>query len=103
MSNKNLTILAVVAVFMVLWAVVQSRIANRRTVQADAPAYLIQGLDPADIGTIVLGTGEDSVTLKRRGENFVVAGKDDYPAKTSEVNSLISKCLEIKTTRRRVR
>jgi len=98
MSNKNLTILAVVAVFMVLWAVVQSRIANRRTVQTDAPAYLIQGLDPADIGTIVLGTGEDAVTLKRRGENFVVAGKDNYPAKTSEVNSLISKCLEIKTT-----
>jgi hypothetical protein len=98
MSNKKLTILAVVAAFMVLWAIVQSRVANRRTVQTDEPAYLIQGLDPADVGAIILGTGQDAVTLKRRGENFVVAGKDNYPAKTSEVNELISKCLEIKTT-----
>lgn len=98
MSNKKLTILAVVAVFMVLWAVVQSRIANRRTVRTDEPAYLIQGLDPAAIGAIVMGTGEDTVTLKRLGNGFVVETKDGYPAKTSEVNSLISKCLGIKFT-----
>ncbi|HEC02180.1 MAG TPA: DUF4340 domain-containing protein, partial [Phycisphaerales bacterium] len=98
MSNKKLAILGIVAVFMVLWAVVQSRLANRRTIQSDEIAYLIQGLDPAAIGAIVLGTGDDAVSLKRQGNGFVVASKDDYPAKTSEVNSLISKCLEIKTT-----
>ncbi len=98
MSNKKLTILAGVAVFVVLWAVVQSRLANRRTIRTDEPAYLIQGLDPAGIGAIILGKGEDAVTLKRQGSGFVVASKDGYPARTSEVNSLISKCLEIKTT-----
>lgn len=98
MSNKKLTILAVVAVFMVLWAIVQSRVANRRTIQTDEIAYLIQGLDPTDIGAIILGTGKDAVTLKRQSKSFVVVGKDNYPAKTSEVNSLISKCLEIKFT-----
>ncbi|MHC4116247.1 MAG: DUF4340 domain-containing protein [Planctomycetota bacterium] len=98
MSNKKLTILAVVAVFMVLLAVVQSRMANRRTVRTDEPAYLIQGLDPAGIGAIILGTGEDAVTLKRRGNGFVVETKEGYPTKTSEVNSLISKCLGIKFT-----
>ena len=98
MSNKKLTILAVVAVFMVLWAVVQSRLANRRTIGTDEPAYLIQGLDPAGIGAIVLGKGQEAVSLKRQGNSFVVETKDNYPAKTSEVNSLISKCLEIKTT-----
>lgn len=98
MSNKKLTILAVVAGVMVLWAVVQSRIANRRTVRTSEPAYLIQGLDPASIGAIVLGTGDDVVILKRQGSGFVVGSKDNYPAKTKEVNSLISKCLEIKTT-----
>ena len=97
MSNKKLTILAVVAVFMVLWAVVQSRLANRRTIGTDEPTYLIQGLDPAGIGAIVIGKGQDAVSLKRRGNGFVVETKDNYPAKTSEVNSLISKCLEIKT------
>ncbi len=97
MSNKKLTILAAVAGVMVLWAVVQSRLANRQTIRTDEPAYLIQGLDPAGIGAIVLGKGDDAVTLKRRGNSFVLETKDNYPAKTSEVNSLISKCLEIKT------
>jgi hypothetical protein len=82
---------------MVLWAVVQSRLANRRSTQTNEPAYLIQGLDPALIGAIVLDEGEDKVALKRQGNGFVVETKGGYPAKTSEVNSLISKCLEIKT------
>ncbi|MHC4430712.1 MAG: DUF4340 domain-containing protein [Planctomycetota bacterium] len=97
MSNRKLTILAVVACVMVLWAVVQSRLANRRSTQTNEPAYLIQGLDPALIGAIVLDEGEDKVALKRQGNGFVVETKGGYPAKTSEVNSLISKCLEIKT------
>ncbi len=97
MSNKKLTILAGVAALTVLWAVMQARIVNRRTIRTDETAYLIQGLDPAGIGAIVLGKGEETVTLKRMGNDFVVATKDNYPAKTSEVNSLISKCLEIKT------
>ena len=98
MSNKKLVILAVVAVFMVLWAIVQSRVANRRTIQTDEIAYLIQGLDVDKIGEIILGTGEDKVSFKHQGKGFVVANKDNYPAKTSEVNELISKCLEIKYT-----
>ncbi|KPK44228.1 MAG: hypothetical protein AMJ65_03625 [Phycisphaerae bacterium SG8_4] len=98
MSNKKLTILAVVACVMVLWAMVQSRLANRRPTQTDEPAYLIQGLDPASIGAIVLGEEEETVALRRQGNGFVVETKDGYPAKTSEVNSLISKCLEIKFT-----
>ncbi len=98
MSNKKLTILAVVAGLTVLWAVVQSRVANTRTIQTDEIAYLIQGLRLDKIDAIILGTGEDAVSLKRQGNGFVVASKDDYPAKTSEVNSLISKCMDIKTT-----
>jgi hypothetical protein len=83
---------------MVLWATVQSRVSNRPKAAADGPVYLIQGLDPAGIGSIVLGTGEETVILKRQQGGFVVAGKDNYPAKTSEINSLISKCVEIKTS-----
>jgi len=97
MSNRKLVILGIVAVFMVVWAVFQSRVSNRPRTEADAPAYLIQGLDPADIGNIVFGTGESAVTLKRQGRGFVVANKDDYPAEISEINSLLSKSLEIQT------
>jgi len=58
MSDKKLTLLGIVAVFMVIWAVVQSRVSNRPKVGTDRPAYLIQGLDPADIDSIVLGTAK---------------------------------------------
>jgi hypothetical protein len=97
MSDKKLTILGAVAVLMVLWAVVQSRVSNRARTESGEPAYLIQGLDTDEIGSIVLGTGEEAVTLKRERGRFVVANKDNYPAKTSEINNLLSKCLEIKT------
>ena len=96
MSDKKLTILGIVAVIMVVWAVIQSRVSNRTKAESSEPAYLIQGLDTGEIGSIVLGTGEEAVTLKREQGRFVVANKDNYPAKTSEINSLLSKCLEIK-------
>lgn len=97
MSDKKLTVLGIVAVFMVIWAVVQSRVSNRPKVGTDRPAYLIQGLDPADIDSIVLKTSEETVTLKRQQRGFVVINKDNYPAKTSEINNLITKILEIQT------
>jgi len=95
MSKRNLTILSIVAVLMVLWAVVQSRVSRRHKIEADRPVYLIQGLDPTGIDRIVLGTGEAAVTLKRQKGGFVVVNKDNYPAKTSEINDLLTKCLEI--------
>ena len=97
MSEKKLAILGIVAVFMVVWAVVQSRVSNRPRTSSDTPADLIQGLNPSDIDSIVLGAGESTVTLKRQGKGFVVVNNDNYPAKISEINSLLSKCLEIQT------
>ncbi len=98
MSDKKLTVLGIVAVFMVIWAVVQSRVSSRPKTDMDRQAYLIQGLDPVDIDSIVVGTGEDAVTLKRQQGRFVVVNKDNYPAKASEINNLITKSLEIQTS-----
>jgi len=97
MGNKKLTILAIVAASMIIWAVVQSRISNKPPAQVDTPVYLIQGLDPADIGSIVIGTGENAITLKRQAEHFVVVNKDNYPAVTGEINKLITSCMDIET------
>lgn len=99
MSDRKLTILGIVAVLMVIWAVVQSRISSRPRTQPDAPAYLIQGLDPVHISSIVLGAGENTVTLKRQrqGGRFVVLNKDNYPAKAGEINNLLASCLDIRT------
>lgn len=98
MSNKKLTILGIVAVVMVLWAIMQSSISNRSGTEPTGLAYLIQGFDPSGVDSIVIGTGKAAFTLKRHGNGFVVVDKDNYPAKTSEINSLISKCLEIQTS-----
>jgi hypothetical protein len=98
MSNKKLAILAILAVLIVVWAVVQSRISSGPQVTPESVVYLIQGLDPADIDSIVLGTGDTAVTLKRESGRFVVANKDNYPAEASKINDLLTRCLEIRTT-----
>jgi len=99
MSNKKLTILGLFAVLMAIWAVVQSHISNRAVKRESIePTYLIQGLNPDQIGTIVIGTGKNTLTFKRTNTGFVVTEKDNYPAATERINNLITSCLDIKTT-----
>ena len=98
MSNKSLIILGIITVCMIIWAIVQSRIANVPRVEPNASSNLIQGLNPDDVDTIILGSGDDAVELKRNGDQFVVVSKDNYPAITSEINNLITSCLDIKTS-----
>ena len=81
---------------MIVWAIVQAHIANKPRAEAEKSAFLIQGLDPSNIDSIVLGTGESEVTLKRNGRHFVVTNKDNYTAESADINNLISSCLDIK-------
>ncbi len=96
MSNKKLIILGIIAVCMVTWAVVQAHISNRTRSSLESSAHLIQGLDPSNIDTISLGAGDKEVALKRSGNRFVVANKDNYPAESAAINDLISSCMDIK-------
>lgn len=98
MSNKKLLILGVVAILMVFWAIVQSRISNKSGIEPAGPTYLIQGLDPSDVDEIIIGTGDSAFTLKGMGNGFVVVDRNNYPARTSEINNLITKCLDIQTS-----
>jgi len=97
MSNKKLVVLGIIAIVMVLLAGAQLRISTRRSFAPTGPSYLIQGLDTAEIASIVLGTGDNQVILTRKGNRFVVETKGDYPAKTNEINGVIAACLDIKT------
>ncbi len=81
---------------MVTWATVQAHISNRTRNTLETSAYLLQGLDPSQIDTINLGTGDKEVALKRSGNRFVVVSKDNYPAESGEINSLIASCMDIK-------
>lgn len=98
MSNQTLGKLALVAAVMVVWAVVQSHVSNRSRVEPSGPAYLIQGLDSADISRLEVGQGDDATKIVRQEGRFVVANKANYPADTKQLNDLITKCLDIKTT-----
>jgi hypothetical protein len=82
---------------MTVSAVLVSRVSNRPRVASNEPTYLIQGLDPVDVAKIVVGTGEDAVTLVRRGKRFLVQNKGNYPADVKQINDLITKCLDIRT------
>ncbi|HEX42944.1 MAG TPA: DUF4340 domain-containing protein [Phycisphaerales bacterium] len=97
MNNKNLAILVMVAIIMVAIAVSLSNRVNKPSATA-VEGDLIQGLDPAVIGAIVLGGGDEFTTLRRAGRGFVVAEKDNYPAKLGAINDLLSNCLKVRTT-----
>jgi hypothetical protein len=97
MNNRKLGILAVVAAGMVLLAVVQARLSVNKRAQPSGPAYLIQGLDPAEIDSITIGKGKDPIKIYRQEGRFVVANKSNYPADMKQINDLITKSLDIKT------
>jgi len=97
MSNRNLLILGFTAAAMVVLAVVVAGIGDKPYAKKDQTAYLIQGLDPDQVARITIGKPGEEVILNRRGANFVVANLDNYPARTSEINKLITTCLDIQT------
>jgi hypothetical protein len=101
MSNKNLIILGVIAVLMAVWAVFESSVSKRKGAAGTEKFYLIQGLDTGQIAAVEIISGGKQVTLKHRGEQFVVSEKDNYPALIDSISELIAKCLDIETVERR--
>jgi hypothetical protein len=95
MSNRRLAVLAIFAVFMVLWAVGQSWVSSSRSPLGGslAGSYLV---DTGKIETIVIGRGDSTTRLVRKGNGFVVVNKDNYPAVTSKINDLLTGCLDIR-------
>jgi len=98
MNNRKLGILAVVAAGMVLLAVVQARLSVSKRSRPSGPTYLIQGLESADIDSITIGKGKDPIKICRQEGRYVVANKSNYPADTKQINDLITKALDIKTS-----
>ncbi len=98
MSNRKLMVLSIIAAVMVLLTVTQ-RIHENQVPQRDyvSGSYLIQGLDTPQVSSILIGIGEEAVKLKRKGNGFVVASKENYPAVMSKINKLVRTCLDIRT------
>ncbi|MCH7919273.1 MAG: DUF4340 domain-containing protein [Planctomycetes bacterium] len=97
MSNSRLAILGIVALSTLGIAVQLARSPQHAGRKFDGPSYLIQGLAVEDIFSIELSDSEGKTSLARKGESFVVVDKGRYPADNTQVNDLITTCLDIKT------
>lgn len=97
MTNKKLTLLGIIAAVMVLLVLVQSGKKSVSSVDSDSIKYLIQGLDPSAVQSIYIkGSGSEQADIVKASEGFTVKQLSGYPAKMSEINDLITKCLDIK-------
>jgi len=97
MNNRKLIVLSIVAIVSVFWAAIQARLSRPGTPVSRAGAPLVQGLEPDNIGSIIISAAGNTVTLVRKDNVFVVAEKDDYPAETGKINNLIMSCFDVHT------
>ncbi|MBW8017167.1 MAG: DUF4340 domain-containing protein [Planctomycetes bacterium] len=98
MNNKKLIVLAITALVTTALAIWLSTAGQSPTADPTKPKYLLGNINPSLIDTIVIGTGDEPLTIKRVANRFLVKNKDNYPAKVSEINDLINKCTDIKIT-----
>ncbi|MHC4266071.1 MAG: DUF4340 domain-containing protein [Planctomycetota bacterium] len=97
MSNKNLTILAFLAIVMVFLAALQSHRVNKpQQGEQKASAYLIQGLNMDNVQKISAKTTTDTTILKRVQGRFFITNKENYPVSFPKLNDLITKVLDIR-------
>jgi len=91
-----------VAAITVAWAVIQSQIVHSRAERPQRKAFeesfLIQGLDLASIASIQIGTGDEPLKLVRRGTQFTIATKGDYPADTGKINTLLVNLADLRVS-----
>ncbi|MFA5555319.1 MAG: DUF4340 domain-containing protein [Phycisphaerae bacterium] len=98
MNNKKLTILGLIAAFMLVWAVMQAKIAGRPASPRISSASLIQGLNPDKVRQIEIKAADLSLELRRAGNIFVVPDKDNFPARSDRINELFTQLLDIRMT-----
>ncbi len=97
MSNKKLTILAVVAAVTVVLAAVTSQLSTRKPSASYKNVNLVQGFDTNKIATVILKSEDEETKITLSGGRFVVTNKDNYPALVNEINGLVAEILDIKT------
>lgn len=97
MNNKKLTVLGIIAAIMLTAAIFQTRLINRPPDTSGEVSHLIQGMKTDSIGSIEVKGKSEEVILRRSGNRFVVASKDNYPANADMISDLITVCLDIRS------
>ena len=96
MTNKKLLILGIIAAVMVVAVIIQSTLQDTKITDSGSIRYLLQGLDTSRIASIEIAAADNKATLVKKNSDFTVKELSGYPAKISQVNDLITKCLDIK-------
>ncbi|GEM_PF-3930654 len=115
MSNKQLTILGIVAGGMLVWAILQARWASAPSATSSRAVYLLQGLPLEQTTHIVIGTDlrrdkdrkpaqnldslfesdPNTFTLVRRGRGYVIQEKDGYFVEPEAIRQYLHDCQRI--------
>jgi hypothetical protein len=89
LTDKKVCVLAgLAAVLLVATVVVHSGSLFESAGDFTPGSLLIQGLDPKIVSEISIEKGDDSVTLQRTKDGFVIKQRQGYPASVDKVNGL---------------
>jgi len=94
MKKANGILIGVAAVLLLL-SLTAYHYRHSQAERFDRGRRLFQSLDPDEVETIVVSKGDETVTLKRKGEEYVVEEAHGYPAKNEAVNRLFKTLFEI--------
>lgn len=89
------SLLGVVALGLVGLSLLSYKVSTHRAERFERGQKFLTQLNPDNIATVEITKSKDTVVLRRSDDQFVVASKDNYPAKNEAINRLISDVLEI--------
>lgn len=89
------SILGVTALVLLGLSLLSYKVSTTRAERFERGQKFLTQLNPDSISGIEITNSGDTISLKRSGDQFVVASKDNYPAKNEAINRLISDVLAI--------
>lgn len=90
--NRNLLVAAAV---LFLVSVLTWRQSVERADRFQRGQLLLANLNPDEVARIDIAKGDETTTLTRQGQQFVVAEKQGYPASNASVNRFLRDLLEV--------
>jgi hypothetical protein len=100
MTNRHLTILAVVAAVLTGSVLIVGALEDRQEVTLREGSYLLQGFNPDKVCGIFIKNGNESLTFKRQEERFILTGRVDYPVSNDRINGLVKTVADIRCAER---
>lgn len=96
MTNRHLTILAVVAAVLSGIVVLVGALEDRQEVTLREGSFLLQGFNPEKVYGIYIKKGNESLTFKRKDERFILTEKLDYPVSNDQINRIVKAVADIR-------